>query len=745
MAKYKTKEEAINILKLDGKMISKVESYLKDDADIVELAIKNGGDLSHASARLKNDTKMILTEAEYGKQWLFDYNKALFCSKRDMQLCEKIAHGNMYKNNDEFQIELKIHYGNLYISPVEKYNCMSTEELRIELDKERKRQIKVARETYEEGEELRCWDGTSWVTKIKTNWSALQRQANYLRSEGKPFSDIIKYYETHIEFEKRDIDTYCTEKIKGSYPERIVNSLLTSLGIDFAQEYVFPWSVITNKQGKQISAKRYDFFIPDLSTIIEVHGSQHYDGSFESLGGRTLAEEQENDRQKERLAKENGIKHYIVINALNSNLDYIKTSIMLNSELAAMIDLSSINWNEIEAGTVKKVKKDISFPFFEETLSRNTEWINTIKSELTESDYIALTATKEEMLYSDSEEFIENMRNSIRSLRGLYPHEHLILKEAHYYRYPYKSSPGGTWFYTYGIGNIEIWFEKLFNDGFLTVGDVHSSVEHATVPDIKRVLSEHKLSTKGRKENLIAELFTNISVDELEKLFPQKYYELTELGKKELEENNYIMAKNWCGLSVWTLNRLAHAFPEENIDSILLKYCKAPKKFLRLLEKTERQKVGISSKNNKSGIPSKYQDRDGALNEAEILEKNNDLLGAVKKYIFVTFLDLIDPDYKDHKTSKNLKFYFPYSKSLIKPVNGIIKRIRRLMLASSIDNKEVSLIIDDILIKYGKYTNVFTAKECKSIIMSEIEEKYSEVDDVYKSAEARIQKEWKIF
>jgi len=67
------------------------------------------------------------------------------------------------------------------------------------------------------------------------------------------------------------------------------------------------------------------------------------------------------------------------------------------------------------------------------------------------------------------------------------------------------------------------------------------------------------------------------------------------------------------------------------------------------------------------------------------------------------------------------------------------------MLASSIDNKEVSLIIDDILIKYGKYTNVFTAKECKSIIMSEIEEKYSEVDDVYKSAEARIQKEWKIF
>ena len=72
----------------------------------------------------------------------------------------------------------------------------------------------------------------------------------------------------------------CSDKI--SIGEKIMYLLLSDLGVDFIREYSFEGSV-----------SRYDFYIPMLSTIIEVHGKQHYEGSFETYdGGRNLLEEQ---------------------------------------------------------------------------------------------------------------------------------------------------------------------------------------------------------------------------------------------------------------------------------------------------------------------------------------------------------------------------------------------------------------------------------------------------------------------
>ena len=44
--------------------------------------------------------------------------------------------------------------------------------------------------------------------------------------------------------------------------------------------------------------KRYDVYIPYLNCIVENHGEQHYNNSFKSLNGRTLEEEQKNDKYK---------------------------------------------------------------------------------------------------------------------------------------------------------------------------------------------------------------------------------------------------------------------------------------------------------------------------------------------------------------------------------------------------------------------------------------------------------------
>lgn len=129
---------------------------------------------------------------------------------------------------------------------------------------------------------------------------------------------------------------FCGDSV--SFGEKFIFKLLSDLDIEFEKEKHFEWRMYED------SLKFYDFYIPRLKTIIEVHGIQHYEQT-RRRGGRTLEEEQENDKYKKGLALANGIEHYIVIDARKSELEWIKNSI-LNSELANMFDLSELNWDE---------------------------------------------------------------------------------------------------------------------------------------------------------------------------------------------------------------------------------------------------------------------------------------------------------------------------------------------------------------------------------------------------------------
>jgi hypothetical protein len=100
----------------------------------------------------------------------------------------------------------------------------------------------------------------------------------------------------------------CSDGI--SYPEKFIYSILEQINITFERQKVFEWAI----------DKKYDFYLPPLNMIIETHGRQHYEESFNYRGSRTLMEEQQNDRLKEDLAKSNNINEYITLNG-----DYVKT------------------------------------------------------------------------------------------------------------------------------------------------------------------------------------------------------------------------------------------------------------------------------------------------------------------------------------------------------------------------------------------------------------------------------------
>lgn len=72
---------------------------------------------------------------------------------------------------------------------------------------------------------------------------------------------------------------YCSSD--RSYAEKFLTNFLEQCCVEFVCEKIFEWS----------DNKRYDFYIPEFNCIIEANGKQHYYGSFEHFGGKSLSAE----------------------------------------------------------------------------------------------------------------------------------------------------------------------------------------------------------------------------------------------------------------------------------------------------------------------------------------------------------------------------------------------------------------------------------------------------------------------
>lgn len=118
-----------------------------------------------------------------------------------------------------------------------------------------------------------------------------------------------------------------------SYPEKFVCNMLEQLKIGYSHNIALDWS----------NNKRYDFYMEDLSLIIECHGEQHY--SNKTKWKNDVNQQIDNDKYKMDLAFENGVKYYIQLDCRKSDCEYIKKSI-LNSELNNMFDLSVVDWEK---------------------------------------------------------------------------------------------------------------------------------------------------------------------------------------------------------------------------------------------------------------------------------------------------------------------------------------------------------------------------------------------------------------
>ena len=194
------------------------------------------------------------------------------------------------------------------------------------------------------------WDTDKWMCDLGVSEDDAKK---YSKSSGKKIK--VKCPNCGKVINKRIADIYrnktiacsCSDKIP--YTEKFVRCLLDQLDIKYIAQ-------LSKSNFKWCDKYKYDFYLKDYNIIIETHGMQHYSNitTFASYGGRTLDEEQENDKYKKELALKNGINKYIVLDCRYSNLNWMKESI-IQSKLNNIFDLDKVDWIKCEEFARKNI------------------------------------------------------------------------------------------------------------------------------------------------------------------------------------------------------------------------------------------------------------------------------------------------------------------------------------------------------------------------------------------------------
>ena len=121
--------------------------------------------------------------------------------------------------------------------------------------------------------------------------------------------NCLKVSKVRVKDITRDNYSCTCSKQKHSFGERVTQAYLDVLGVDYIREYKF----------KDLGLKRFDFYLPEFNTVVEVHGLQHYQ---EVTGYMSHEVTKESDIEKRQFCKDNDIQ-YVEIDARKSTFKHI--------------------------------------------------------------------------------------------------------------------------------------------------------------------------------------------------------------------------------------------------------------------------------------------------------------------------------------------------------------------------------------------------------------------------------------
>lgn len=309
---------------------------------------------------------------------------------------------------------------------------------------------------------------------------------------------------------------------------------------------------------------------------------------------------------------------------------------------------------------------------------------------------------------------------------GLYPHEILVLDYANSF-----STQNNTyqrfWWTRYGVRDVDSILQSLLHKGFISEGSIQATLERKTVVELKNLLEDNALSTKGKKAELIQRIIEQIPQSTLNTLFPVRPYTRTEKGNKELADEeyvSYIHRNSVDDLDIWSLNQLLYG------SSAHIPYRDVIWGYLN-------KKSGEYFSANDFGVYRNCRHR-----MATFLKEEGKFKGALAMLAEVVFFDLsgagnnYNPDYLYILASH----LFPYEKSLAKTYPGITKEIFYCQEKVGFTEEELREYLAEKMRVLYSPLQLFTIDECVDIIFYEQQADKEALERVYQVAEKRFRK-----
>lgn len=316
------------------------------------------------------------------------------------------------------------------------------------------------------------------------------------------------------------------------------------------------------------------------------------------------------------------------------------------------------------------------------------------------------------------------------SKNGLYPHEILVLNYASTYSTDEKNFQK-FWLYDYNIKDLNKILKKLLNKGFLYETSIYESLEKETLVTLKEILKKHDLKINGNKSVLIERLVSNIDDNIPKTYFNKTYYKTTELGYKELNENEYISyihRNKIIGLNIWKLNQLMNEEPKRSYRDKIWSYLN-----LSAIKYFEHNEFGeyISCRFAMSKFiaeEQKYKQALYLISEVTYLDINGLSFFGKKIYPETDFL---------------LNNFLPYESSFLRIPSGIVKITKEYMELSNLSIEEIKQTMLESMKKTPIFIKVFSPEECLDIFFMEINEEYEKLNLLYEKAYSKLKIKFK--
>lgn len=276
------------------------------------------------------------------------------------------------------------------------------------------------------------------------------------------------------------------------------------------------------------------------------------------------------------------------------------------------------------------------------------------------------------------------------------------------------------WEHKYNI-NVPTRLRHLVDRGFLRIGDRSLTLHGRTARELKEALRAHGMRVSGRKAELVDRLLANVPETDIDKVFPERRYALTDLGKVAVSENEYlgyVHSDRIPGLDIDTMAAMVNESPQRPWRDLIWGYLNH-----LLMTLASRGEWGP------------YRNVTFAM--AEFVAEESRWIDALGLLTDVIGLDLNLLD-AEELLPEAADFIAPYQTSILRIPPGILERARDWATQAGLNDDALIALMIERLRGTQRSFRVFTIKEATQVLTWELQGNVEALTELYARVSSRI-------